>query len=1403
VCAGVFVLALALLGWASRVSAQSLAWQFLAGSEVNTAPALGADGTVYLGARDGHLYALRSNGTMLWSFLTRGVVVSSPALGADGTVYFGSQDGRLYAVNLWGQERWEFATGGEVFSSPAVALDGTLYVGSLDGKLYAVAPNGTNAVKRWEFATGGGVFASPAVGADGTIYFGSRDGRLYALWPSGQMKWAFSTGAAIEASPAIGTGGTIYCGSLDNRFYAVNPDGTRRWSYQTNVPFYASPAVGVDGTVYAAAGNGTVFAFRPDGTELWEIGLTNQIRYSSIALAADGTIYVGGRDGRLYALTSSGTRKWSYQTGGPITYASPAIGSDGRVYIGSEDGKLYALAGGSPLASQAWPEFRRDARHTASGFVERSLPAAYSPGLPMTVNLVATPQPGIAFYTVEDSPPAGWTVSVTNISEGGYYDSGNRRIRFGPFLDSQPRTLSYQVTPPQGESGNKSFTGISAVDGIDRLVGGTHVLSLIPLHPADAKLVDGWLTIGEMAAYGAAWKRGTAWSTGPNPISSAYLACAIQLWQNGESYQHTTNYPTPPQWWVNSASGYPAGPAPVPLPDGTTAPNGIATASLPLTYRPGVAFSVVLEISPASNVVVQAIEDQPPAGWFVASISGGGFYDPMRAKVKWGPFFDASPRVLSYQVTPPTGATNAGIFAGAVAFDANSAVITGTRTIQPAAANLPDLFAIRLLPASYSAGAPLTVAIQTAALSNHVFYSVADAPPAGWAVGQVSDGGAFDAASQTVRFGPYYDGQARTLTYQLTPPRGETGLRQFLGMFSIDGVPGLVAGDHTLDAVPLHPADLLPTDAWLTIGEITGYAAAWKRGTNWPTAPVPVPTDYLTQAIALWQDGEAYYYDPHAGPVPFSWTSLPPLAAPAYPAPAPVAPGTLSPRGTAVAGLPATAAPGTTLTVTLEFNPSASTAVCALEDQPPTNWVVTAVAGGGALDTALGKIKWGPFFDALPRSFSYQVAVPQSAIGLFTFGGQVAFDGSVGALSGERSVFVGTGPSPGAFVTRALPATYLPGAKLGVVLQTASLTNVGYYAIEEMPPAGWQVGALNEGGYYDGVNRVVRFGPYFDGLPRTLTYEVTPPAAAVGAHQFTGNSLVDDLVGVVGGDYTIDMVPAHPADIKPTDSWLTIGEVTAYGATWKTGGKWPLAPNPIPSSYVARAITLWLDGEQYTYDPATTNAPFWWDTPTNPAPAGTVPVAVVRGSTATNGSATVTLPKFFTPGLPATVTCEVEPATSVLVYAVEDQPPAGWAIAAITAGGVLDARLGKVKWGPFFDNVPRTLTYQVIPQTTDSNLVQFVGGAAFNGLTTDLAGRRQMFRTGTPVAPQFTAVQFGPTGALLSLQGFAGEVYVIEASRDLWEWIPLATVTNLTDAVICADTNASALRQRFYRAFWP
>ncbi len=202
----------------------------------------------YLGAQDNN---------RKWSYTTGDAILSSPAIGSDGTIYVGSYDKKLYAINKDGTLKWSYATGSYIESSPAIGIDGTIYVGSYDHKLYAINPDGT---LKWSYTTGGYIYSSPAIGSDGTIYVGSDDHKLYAINPDGTSKWSYTTGGYIESSPAIGSDGTIYVGSYNKNLYAINQNGTSKWSYTTGAIIISSPAIGSDGTIYVGSFDDKLYA---------------------------------------------------------------------------------------------------------------------------------------------------------------------------------------------------------------------------------------------------------------------------------------------------------------------------------------------------------------------------------------------------------------------------------------------------------------------------------------------------------------------------------------------------------------------------------------------------------------------------------------------------------------------------------------------------------------------------------------------------------------------------------------------------------------------------------------------------------------------------------------------------------------------------------------------------------------------------------------------------------------------------------------------------------------------------------------------------------------------------------------------------------------------------------------
>jgi outer membrane protein assembly factor BamB len=204
-------------------------------------------------------YTSPSSLQIKWTYSTGGKVRSSPAIGTDGTIYVGSYDGKLYAINPKGSLKWSYNTGSYISSSPAIGADGTIYVGSSDNKLYAVNPDGS---LKWSYVMEDSIFYSPAIGADGTIYVGSYHNKLYAINPDGWVKWSYSFRCSVSSSAAIGADGTIYVSSYPNELNAVSPNGSFGSGCQIGpiISIASSPAIWADGTIYVGSDDGKLYA---------------------------------------------------------------------------------------------------------------------------------------------------------------------------------------------------------------------------------------------------------------------------------------------------------------------------------------------------------------------------------------------------------------------------------------------------------------------------------------------------------------------------------------------------------------------------------------------------------------------------------------------------------------------------------------------------------------------------------------------------------------------------------------------------------------------------------------------------------------------------------------------------------------------------------------------------------------------------------------------------------------------------------------------------------------------------------------------------------------------------------------------------------------------------------------
>jgi hypothetical protein len=221
------------------------------------------------------------------------------------------------------------------------------------------------------------------------------------------------------------------------------------------------------------------------------------------------------------------------------------------------------------------------------------------------------------------------------------------------------------------------------------------------------------------------------------------------------------------------------------------------------------------------------------------------------------------------------------------------------------------------------------------------------------------------------------------------------------------------------------------------------------------------------------------------------------------------------------------------------------------------------------------------------------------------------------------------------------------------------------------------------------------------------------------ARDLTVNEETSKVAGEAVTTVLPDTAPTSPADTN-NDWRFSIDEITAYATAWKRGDPWQTGPNPIPMDYVTNVGALWKTGEQYHYD-SNKNPPLCWIAGGSGGASllsqAVSPLsATARNDKSQTGSvaANVMIATGAEPGA-GEIEILVVPSATVQVYAVEETVPSGWDILVINEGGEYDRVRRKVRWGPFFDNASRTLTYTVSPAGRSRGTIGFAGVASFDG----------------------------------------------------------------------------------------
>lgn len=220
-------------------------WFVKEDSGVTVAPTIADDGTVIYGAANpqdnkGKIKALTPDGKPKWEFVFKEWLEGPAAIGPDGTIFTGTKEGDFYALGPDGREKWRFKTGGGISASATIGGSEVVYVPSWDGNLYAL--DQITGKEKWRYDAKVGrdpklfegypgketLTTNAPLSKDGVLVFGDVFDTIYALDTNGKelWKWKNTFGGSFSSTPVISPDGTLYFGDGGGNFIALSEKGT-------------------------------------------------------------------------------------------------------------------------------------------------------------------------------------------------------------------------------------------------------------------------------------------------------------------------------------------------------------------------------------------------------------------------------------------------------------------------------------------------------------------------------------------------------------------------------------------------------------------------------------------------------------------------------------------------------------------------------------------------------------------------------------------------------------------------------------------------------------------------------------------------------------------------------------------------------------------------------------------------------------------------------------------------------------------------------------------------------------------------------------------------------------------------------------------------------------------------
>ncbi len=208
-----------------------LIWDYKTGGPVWAEPTTDPNcGCIYVASMDHKVYSFdAATGKKNWESDLGGALVGTPAVGTDGTLYVGTFGKEMIAVNTAdGSIKWRFTTQDWVWSGPAL-VNTSLFFGDLSGYFYGM--NAADGTALWRIQRPNGIVDTPVV-AGNNLYFTTETDALSIVSTSGDIVSSPIIGGVIYSAPLI-VGDTILVAptGFDSLLVALDLNGTQKWPF--------------------------------------------------------------------------------------------------------------------------------------------------------------------------------------------------------------------------------------------------------------------------------------------------------------------------------------------------------------------------------------------------------------------------------------------------------------------------------------------------------------------------------------------------------------------------------------------------------------------------------------------------------------------------------------------------------------------------------------------------------------------------------------------------------------------------------------------------------------------------------------------------------------------------------------------------------------------------------------------------------------------------------------------------------------------------------------------------------------------------------------------------------------------------------------------------------------------